>query len=165
MLFNSISFLFFFSFVYLVYWSIPLKARKGFLLFAGIVFYSLFSWSFSIHFLLTVGINYLLYLAIIDNKESKTPLRLAVVLNILNLEFFKYFYFFNKVLADTTGYPFFQNLPNIVHIALPMAISFYSFQMIAAAVDTKKNPPLKSIPIFDYYLFVVFFQYLLRDQS
>jgi alginate O-acetyltransferase complex protein AlgI len=161
MLFNSISFLFFFSFVYLVYWSIPLKARKGFLLFAGIVFYSLFSWSFSIHFLLTVGINYLLYLAIIDNKESKTPLRLAVVLNILNLGFFKYFYFFNKVLADTTGYPFFQNLPNIVHIALPMAISFYSFQMIAAAVDTKKNPPLKPIPLFDYYLFVVFFPVLI----
>lgn len=55
----------------------------------------------------------------------------------------------------------FQKIPDIIHIALPMAISFYSFQMIAAAVDTRRNPPSESIPIRDYFLFVVFFPVLI----
>lgn len=161
MLFNSISFLFFFSFVYLVYWSIPEKNRKAFLLLSGIVFYSFFSWALSFHFLITVGINYFLYRGIIRFKDEKWPLRTAVILNILNLGFFKYFYFFNRVLADATGYPFFEGISSFVHIALPMAISFYSFQMIAAAVDTKRNIPPKPVSAFDYYLFVVFFPVLI----
>jgi D-alanyl-lipoteichoic acid acyltransferase DltB (MBOAT superfamily) len=161
MLFNSISFLFFFSFVYIVYWSIPEKNRKAFLLLAGIVFYSFFSLSLSFHFLITVGINYGLYRLIINLKDKKWPLRTSVILNILNLGFFKYFYFFNRVLADATGYPFFEDITSIIQIALPMAISFYSFQMIAAAVDTKRNPPAIPVSIFDFYLFVVFFPVLI----
>lgn len=161
MLFNSITFLFFFAVVYLVYWSIPERYRKDFLFLAGLVFYSFFSVAFSIHFLVVVGLNYYLYRRIIDKPTQDWPVRTAVVLNVVNLGFFKYFYFFNKVLADATGYPFFQEIPNLVHIALPMAISFYSFQMIAAAVDTKRTPPSKIIPIRDYYLFVVFFPVLI----
>ncbi|WCL49002.1 MBOAT family O-acyltransferase [Leptospira sp. GIMC2001] len=161
MLFNSIPFLFFFAFVYLIYWSVPSTFRKKFLLIAGIVFYSLFSLSFAIHLLSIVGLNYILYRAIISKPDRKWPVTIAVLLNILNLAFFKYFYFVNQILADATGYPFFQEIPNIVHIALPMAISFYSFQMIAAAVDTKRTPPETTIPILDYYLFVVFFPVLI----
>jgi D-alanyl-lipoteichoic acid acyltransferase DltB (MBOAT superfamily) len=161
MLFNSISFLFFFAVVYLIYWSIPERARKNFLLLSGIFFYSLFSLSFSLHFLLIVGFNYLLYRQIILKQEKNWPVRTAVLLNVANLGFFKYFYFFNQVLADLTGYPVFKSIPDFIHIALPMAISFYSFQMIAAAVDTKRNPPREFISIRDYYLFVVFFPVLI----
>jgi alginate O-acetyltransferase complex protein AlgI len=147
MLFNSISFLFFFAVVYLIYWAIPERARKNFLLLSGIFFYSLFSLSFSIHFLFIVGINYFLYRQIILKSDKNWPVRTAVILNVVNLGFFKYFYFFNQVLADLTGYPVFQSIPDLIHIALPMAISFYSFQMIAAAVDTKRNPPNEFINI------------------
>lgn len=161
MLFNSISFLFFFAIVYLTYWSIPERGRKNFLLVSGILFYSFFSFAFALHFLVIVGINYYLYRKIIDLPNSSWPVRTAVVLNVLNLGSFKYFYFFNQVLSDLTGYPVFQKIPDIIHIALPMAISFYSFQMIASAVDTHRNPPEKIIPIRDYFLFVVFFPVLI----
>lgn len=163
MLFNSISFLFFFAIVYLTYWSIPEKLRKNYLLLSGVVFYSLFSLPFAIHFLVIVGINYYLYRKIISKPEKNWHVRIAVVLNVINLGSFKYFYFFNQVLSDLTGYPVFQKIPDVIHIALPMAISFYSFQMIAAAVDTKRNPPLPGevISIRDYYLFVVFFPVLI----
>lgn len=163
MLFNSISFLFFFAFIYLFYWSIPENKRKDFLLLAGIAFYSLFSLTFSLHFLIIVGINYILYRKIIRYPKANWPVRTAVLLNVVNLGFFKYFYFFNTVLSDATGYPIFQKIPDFIHIALPMAISFYSFQMIAAAVDTKRIPPEpeKIIKLRDYYLFVVFFPVLI----
>ncbi len=161
MLFNSIFFLFFFSAVYVIYWLLPEKKRKDFLLLAGIVFYSFFSVGFTIHFLAIVGLNYFLYRKIRMNPGSGLFVRLAVILNTINLGFFKYFYFFNRVLADITSYPFFRELPSAIDIALPMAISFYSFQMIAAAVDTYRDPSSEEIQIRDYFLFVVFFPVLI----
>ncbi|TGK98723.1 MBOAT family O-acyltransferase [Leptospira levettii] len=160
MLFNSIPFLIFFSFVYLFYWAIPKEYRKGFLLFAGICFYAYFSLALTVHFLVVITINYLLY-----RKIQSTPTRfwvgLTVSLNLINLGFFKYVYFFSKVLADLTSYPFFQQVPNLIHIALPLAISFYTFQVIAAAVDTYRNPNFPTVKVEDYFLFVAFFPVLI----
>lgn len=86
---------------------------------------------------------------------------MSVLFNCINLGFFKYFYFFSRVLADLTGYPFFTEIQGIVHIVLPLAISFYSFQMIAAAVDAGRNQEGKTISLKEYFLFVLFFPVLI----
>lgn len=83
----------------------------------------------------------------------------SILFNCINLGFFKYFYFFSRVLADLTGYPFFEEIQGIVHIVLPLAISFYSFQMIAAAVDARRNPNTETVSIKEYFLFVLFFRF------
>ncbi|MGV3664983.1 MAG: MBOAT family O-acyltransferase [Leptospira bouyouniensis] len=160
MLFNSIPFLIFFSVVYLFYWAIPKEFRKVFLLIAGISFYAYFSLALTLHFLIVITINYLLYRKI-QSKPTKFWIGLTVSLNLINLGFFKYVYFFSKVLADLTGYPFFAQVPNLIHIALPLAISFYTFQVIAAAVDTYWNPKLPTVKVEDYFLFVAFFPVLI----
>ncbi|TGK46486.1 MBOAT family O-acyltransferase [Leptospira bouyouniensis] len=160
MLFNSIPFLIFFSVVYLFYWAIPKEFRKVFLLIAGISFYAYFSLALTLHFLIVITINYLLYRKI-QSKPTKFWIGLTVSLNLINLGFFKYVYFFSKVLADLTGYPFFAQVPNLIHIALPLAISFYTFQVIAAAVDTYRNPKLPTVKVEDYFLFVAFFPVLI----
>lgn len=160
MLFNSIPFLIFFSVVYLFYWAIPKEFRKVFLLIAGISFYAYFSLALTLHFLIVITINYLLYRKIQSNP-TKFWIGLTVSLNLINLGFFKYVYFFSKVLADLTGYPFFAQVPNLIHIALPLAISFYTFQVIAAAVDTYRNPKLPTVKVEDYFLFVAFFPVLI----
>ncbi|TGL59147.1 MBOAT family protein [Leptospira ognonensis] len=160
MLFNSIPFLVFFSIVYLFYWGIPKGYRKNFLLLAGISFYAYFSISLTFHFLSVIAINYFLYRKIKDNP-TKFMISVTVTLNLLNLGVFKYFYFFNRVLADITGYPFFQNIPNFVHIVLPLAVSFYSFQVIAAAIDTYRDASKPIVTIRDYFLFVAFFPVLI----
>ncbi|MCZ8155017.1 MAG: MBOAT family protein [Leptospira sp.] len=162
MLFNSIPFLIFFSIVYLFYWGIPKVWRKNFLLLAGIAFYSYFSYILTLHFLSVIGINYYLYrkLHASDNKDKKL-ITLTVTLNLINLAVFKYFYFFNRVLADITGYPFFESVPTFVHIVLPLAVSFYSFQVIAAAVDTFRDSTKPLVSIRDYFLFVAFFPVLI----
>lgn len=160
MLFNSIPFLIFFSIVYLLYWAIPKVARKYFLLIAGICFYAYFSLALTVHFLVVISINYLFY-----RKIKVTPTKfwigLTVILNLINLGFFKYIYFFSKVLADLTNYPFFKQVPDLIHIALPLAISFYTFQVIAAAVDTYRDSTKPIIKVEDYFLFVAFFPVLI----
>ena len=160
MLFNSIPFLIFFSVVYLFYWGIPKEYRKNFLLLSGIAFYAYFSISLTFHFLAVIGINYFLYRRIRVNPTKKL-ISLTVSLNLINLGVFKYFYFFNRVLADITGYPFFQNIPNFIHIVLPLAVSFYSFQVIAAAIDTYRDSTKPVVSIRDYFLFVAFFPVLI----
>ncbi|TGL44718.1 MBOAT family O-acyltransferase [Leptospira perdikensis] len=160
MLFNSIPFLIFFSSVYLLYWAIPKEVRKYFLLIAGIGFYAYFSLALTVHFLVVIGINYLLYRKI-KSQPTKFWIGLTVTLNLINLGFFKYIYFFSKVLADLTNYPFFQQVPNLIHIALPLAISFYTFQVIAAAVDTYRDSTKPVVKVEDYFLFVAFFPVLI----
>jgi len=160
MLFNSIPFLFFFAVVYLVYWNLPSRFRFNFLIFAGLFFYGFFSVPFLFHFLAVISINYFLYRKI-RSKESGRYVQAAVIFNLVNLGFFKYFYFFTTFLGDVTGAEVLKKAPEWISITLPLAISFYSFQMIAAAVDASRDTSGEIIGIRDYFLFVMFFPVLI----
>ncbi|RHX94101.1 acyltransferase [Leptospira yasudae] len=162
MLFNSVTFAIFFAVVYAIYWTIPKKNRPDFLILSSAFFYVWFSWVFFLHFVAVILLNYFFYLRIKTSKDrSKHWMIASVLFNCVNLGFFKYFYFFSRVLADVTGYPFFTEIQGIVHIILPLAISFYSFQMIAAAVDARRNPSGETISLKGYFLFVLFFPVLI----
>ncbi|MCB1159292.1 MAG: MBOAT family protein [Leptospiraceae bacterium] len=160
MQFNSIPFLFFFAVMYIIYWNIPYRFRHIFLILAGMLFYAYSSISFLFHFLFIISINYFLYVQL-NKKPDKKILSLAVLVNILNLGFFKYFYFFSKVLGDITGLEMFYHAKDHIQIFLPLAISFYSFQMIAAAVDSYRRPDPSYQPFWKYLLFVLFFPVLI----
>lgn len=160
MLFNSIPFIFFFAIVYTIYWNIPKRFRQIFLILSGIAFYAYFSVPLLFHFLLIIVINYYLYYKIHETK-AKLYASLAVIVNLSNLGFFKYFYFFMKVLGDVTGIGVFKQAPDLFHIALPLAISFYSFQMIAAAIDEYRKPSDELITFKNYLSFVLFFPVLI----
>ncbi|TGK38669.1 MBOAT family protein [Leptospira gomenensis] len=162
MLFNSVTFAIFFAVVYIVYWNIPKRNRPDFLILSSAFFYVWFSWIFFLHFIGIVLLNFFLYRKIKTASETSGKwMVVAVLLNCVNLGFFKYFYFFSRVLADLTGYPFFQEIQGMIKIVLPLAISFYSFQMIAAAVDAKRNPQGETISLKNYFLFVLFFPVLI----
>ncbi|TGK05617.1 MBOAT family protein [Leptospira langatensis] len=167
MLFNSILFLVFFSIVYSIYWILPEKRRQDFLLLSSVAFYILGSATFLngivffLHFLGIVLLNYLAYLKIRTSSKPKPWMIAAVLLNAINLGFFKYFYFLNKILFDLSGYPFFEEVPRILKISLPLAVSFYSFQMIAAAVDAYRKPEGEIVTLRKYLGFVIFFPVLI----
>nr|OCA00442.1 putative alginate O-acetyltransferase AlgI [Leptospira interrogans serovar Copenhageni/Icterohaemorrhagiae] len=162
MLFNSITFAIFFAIVYCIYWSISKRRRPDFLILSSAFFYIWFSWVFFFHFLFVILLNYFFYIRIKTSQNNpKSWMIVSVLFNCINLGFFKYFYFFSRVLADLTGYPFFTEIQGIVHIVLPLAISFYSFQMIAAAVDAGRNQEGKTISLKEYFLFVLFFPVLI----
>ncbi|TGK06131.1 MBOAT family protein [Leptospira fletcheri] len=168
MLFNSVLFLIFFSAVYLIYWLSPDRRRQDVLLVSSAVFYVLGAGTlfgglgFFAHFLAIVSANYYAYYKIRTSESSKkTWMFVAVLLNVINLGFFKYFYFINRILADVTGYPFFEDVPRILKISLPLAVSFYSFQMIASAVDAYRKPEGDILTFKQFLSFVLFFPILI----
>jgi len=94
---------------------------------------------------------------------------LNLALNLGNLFFFKYFYLFadfifllvgegighketvNALLSDRFGIP---------EIILPLAISFYTFQMIAYTVDLKRGEAQENPSFLEFLLFIMFFPQL-----
>jgi len=163
MQFNSIPFVLFFLVFYFLYWSFPKKFREFFLLFGGMFFYGYASFSFLLHFLIVIGINFLFYHWILKTENSKLPISLAVIFNLLNLGFFKYFYFFCNFLYHLSGNEYFLFLKTEIKVPLPLAISFYTFQMIALLVDTfRKKPETQEIlSLFRFTIFFLFFPVLI----
>jgi alginate O-acetyltransferase complex protein AlgI len=170
--FLSLVFFLFFGFVFYTYWNLPERPifRRVFLLLASCVFYGYFSVGFLIHFLIVIFINYSLYRFVFQRNYY---LKLTVIFNLLNLFFFKYFYFFLGTLGGILGIPFLQEKVNIdmyvsgvlgilgFEIVLPMTISYYTFQLISLAVDTKSGKYPEKLSLLDFLSYLLFFPVLI----
>lgn len=168
MLFNSILFLVFFAVVYLAYWNLRGRLQRFFLIAASLVFYAVWGlereglWGlrWTAHFVLMALLNYAVVEAMLRNPARKTLLvRLAVVINLTNLGIFKYFEFLRQVLLDV-GMP----VPAEAQewsLFLPLAISFYTFQMMAYVIDVHRDVITGREGFSRFLLFIVFFPQLI----
>ena len=143
MLFNSYEFIFLFLPVsFFVYFYLNSKrlstASKGWLVFSSLFFYSWWNISYLPLILLSILFNYSLTSSMIafdkqkKNKLSKKQLlQVGLVFNVGLLVYFKYMDFFieNTNALISTEIPLF-------HLALPLAISFFTLQQIAFLVDS-----------------------------
>lgn len=165
MLFNSLPFLFLFLITYLIYWNVGGPAKKRVLLVSSIVFYGYSHIAFLIHFLLVIGANYYFSLKLWENREKGKPtdrlLKWMILANVVNLAFFKYYYFLMDFLSSLTGMELWQKFGTSVEILLPLAISFYTFQLIALQVDIHRGIIPQRIGANDYFLFILFFPQLI----
>lgn len=165
MLFNSLPYLFLFSLTYLIYWNVGQKWKKITLLVASIIFYAYFHILFLFHFLAIIGINYWVSQILWTKKESgadtSSVLRWIVAANVINLAVFKYFYFVTDSLYLITGLEAIPNFSQRFDIFLPLAISFYSFQLIALQVDIHRGIAKEKISFYDYSIFILFFPQLI----
>ncbi|EPG67872.1 MBOAT family O-acyltransferase [Leptospira wolffii] len=164
--FTSLEFLFFFCVVFLVYWNISDRYKRIFLIFSSSVFYAFASWKFLFHLIAVVVINWFLTRYFL---QSRFFLYLAVGFNVLNLAFFKYFYFFADLVGLFFGIPDFQNkaaldslLGGFLHwpgfeVVLPLTISYYTFQLISLAVDKKKGTIQEEVTLFKVTSFIFLF--------
>ncbi len=135
MLFSGIPFLFYFLPVVLgVYFLIPRSWRNGWLLLASLVFYA---WGEPRYVVLMVGSILAFYgygLAIERCRHKKLWLTLAVITGVALLAVFKYADFALENWNVLTG----MSLP-LLKLALPIGISFYTFQCISYAVDVYRG--------------------------
>ncbi|MBM9578702.1 MBOAT family protein [Leptospira sp. 201903070] len=165
MLFNSLPFLFLFLITYLIYWNVSGPWKKRVLLVSSIVFYGYSHIAFLIHFLLVIGINYYFSTKLWEIRERGEStgklLKWVIVLNGINLAFFKYYYFVMDSMSSLTGMELWQKLGTSVEILLPLAISFYTFQLIALQVDIHRGLIPNRIGSGDYFLFILFFPQLI----
>ncbi len=163
MLFTSITFCIFFILVYIIYWSIPKqKGKEVWLLISSIIFYGSWSFGFLFHFLFFIGLNYFLIKKLYA-VQSKKIVTIAIVINLFNLGVFKYFYFFTNIFANLSGMSHLLELEksSTFRIILPLAISFYTFQMLAYIIDVYRRKETKIISLFDFALFILFFPQLI----
>lgn len=87
--------------------------------------------------------------------ERKLYLILGVLFNVGALGYFKYYDFF----VENINYIFKTNLP-LLHILLPLGISFFTFQQLSFVVDSYYRKNLR-YDFLSYSLFVTFFPQLI----
>ncbi len=146
MLFSSIPFLYYFLPVVLIlYFIAPKKLKNSVLLLTSLVFYGWGEPKYVILMIASILIGYvsgLLIEAFSQKKISKLFLWLSVGINIGFLAYFKYADFFIENFNAATG----LSVP-LLRIALPIGISFYTFQILSYTVDVyrKDVPAQKNI--------------------
>ena len=163
MLFNSYEFIFLFlPITLIVYFTLnrfrKYKLAKGWLVIASLYFYSYFHKSYLILIMTSIGVNYLVGNRLSDSKsiiERKIFLILGVLFNVVGLGYFKYYDFF----ISNVNTVFKTNLP-LLHILLPLGISFFTFQQLSFIVDSYYKKHLK-YDFLSYCLFVTFFPQLI----
>ena len=134
---------------------------KIWLVIASLYFYAQGSSSFFPFFLGSIFGNYCIGTALtkLQGKEDKKQLKLLLILGILAnvalLGYYKYTDFFIENINFVTG----ANIA-LKHIALPIGISFFTFQLIAFLVDSYRGET-KDYDIIDYLLFITFFPQLI----
>lgn len=137
MVFSSLLFLYaYLPAVLLVYYLLPRRAKNLWLLLASLLFYA---WGEPICVLLmifSILSAYWFGLAIAKHRADRPRrarmwLILSIVTGLSLLFFFKYYVFF----ADTLETLVHLSLPRPARIALPIGISFYTFQILSYTVD------------------------------
>src|SRR5262245_63723509 len=95
-----------------------------------------------------------------DQSTAKLGLSVAVAANLLILGVFKYFDFFSLNIATAFAQIGVRIDPVLLHVALPIGISFYTFHAISYAVDVYRGDVAASRNYIDYLNFVMFFPQL-----
>lgn len=151
MVFSSLTFLYvYLPIVLFIYYISPLQCRNVVLFIVSLIFYG---WSNPLYIcimLFSIIMNYMFgrWIKTYQNK-AKTLLILCIICNLSILFFFKYYTFVNNTLQSSG----IHILPAL-SIALPIGISFYTFQAMSYPIDLYTNTitPQKSLINFGTYV-------------
>ena len=154
LVFSSLSFLFWFLPIFLgVYFITPKKVKNFILFIFSLIFYA---WGEPIYIclmLFSTVFDYINGLLIerfgLNTKGSKVVLIIAMIGNLGLLGVFKYFDFFMGSLNNVFG----LSLP-FLNVALPIGISFYTFQTMSYTIDVYRGvvPAQHNIITFGSYV-------------
>ena len=155
----------FFFLVFLVYWRLPRHTqRMGWLLLASAGYYASFNPWFLLLLFASTFVDYVvaLRLATTDSPgHRKLLVALSVAANLGVLGYFKYLMLLlhsGQAVAGWLGWV--VQVPGW-KLALPLGISFYTFEAISYIVDVyrRKIEPFRSLR--EYMLYILFFPHLL----
>ena len=166
MLFTSIIYFIFLGSTLLVYYLIQPKYRNYFLIAVSALFYMYVKVTYIFIILFIILSNYLIGIEIEKAKSRRLQrvyLNLSLFINLGILIFFKYwnflleniFAFFGFFSVDTTN-PF-----PILEIALPLGLSYYTFQTIGYMTDIYRGTIKAERNLARFSLFTLFFPKLL----
>ena len=161
MVFSSLLFLFvYLPIVLLVYYLAPGRVRMGWLFVVNLVFYAWGEPVYVFLMLLSIGVNYAAGLLVGRYRDDKRRARWILagnaIVNIGLLFFFKYSALFVRTL---NALPYLQ-LP-VPEVALPIGISFYTFQGMSYPIDVYRNDAEPQRNFIRFGTFVALFPQLI----
>lgn len=151
MVFSSIPFLYYFlPAVLAVYFLTPRKGKNAVLLLASLIFYGWGELRLLPLMAFTILLCYVCGLGIErSRKRKKLWLLASIVISVGLLGVFKYADFFIGSLNAVTGLKI-----SLLHLALPVGISFYTFQCLSYTIDVYRGsvPAQKNLINFGAYV-------------
>ncbi len=160
MVFSSITFLVYFLPLFvLIYHFIAKEYKNWFILLSSIYF---FSWGAPKFVFVLVGVTILDFYLVKFLFESKTTLRKRILLITsltMNLGMLAYFKYANFFIENVNRFLYKEGFETIewTKIALPIGISFFTFQSLTYAVDVYRNVHKPLDKLSNYMLFIVAF--------
>ena len=164
MLFNSYEFIFLFlPITLIIYFTLNRYGKnniaKGWLVIASLYFYSYFHLSYLYLILSSIIVNYFIGNKLnhksLTGKERKIWMIIGVAFNLGLLGYFKYYDFFVENINIVLKTNF-----TLLHILLPLGISFFTFQQLSFIIDSYNEESMK-YDFLSYCLFVTFFPQLI----
>ncbi len=164
MLFCTQRFLLFFAAVFILYWSIPRRRPKVWLLLvASFYFYSCWNQMLAVLIFATASFDFLIGRGL-QNLEKpvwrKLLLAFSLVMNLGLLVYFKYANFFLQSLQDALREAGATSSLPLLQVVLPVGISFYTFEAISYTVDVYRRKIAAEKSLDHFLLFILFFPHL-----
>ena len=153
MLFSGIPFLYYFlPAVMLVYFLVPGKGKNTVLLLSSLIFYGWGEPKLLFLMIFTIVLFWGCGLAMgraVERRQKKIWLMISVIISVALLGLFKYADFFLGTFNSLTG----LGTP-MLRLALPVGISFYTFQCLSYTIDVYRGevPLQKNILSFGAYV-------------
>ena len=164
MLFNSLEFAIFLPIVFLLYWFVFKWSVKWQNLFVVVVSYFFYGW-WDYHFLFLIAFSSfcswgsgLLIERYRRRRAAKVIHILNITLNLLILGIYKYYDFFVDSFARLFGDGDADHM--LLHLVLPVGISFYTFQALSYSIDVYRQKLKPTRDIVQFFAFVSFFPQL-----
>lgn len=161
MLFSSIPFLFYFlPCVFVLYFLVPMRWKNTVLLLASLFFYAWGEPKFVVFMLASIVQGYVLARLVekyrADRGRARLFLTLSVVFSLGLLGYCKYADFFLSGFNALTG----LHIP-LLRVALPIGISFYTFQILSYVVDVYRGDVKAQRNFIDLAAYVAMFPQLI----
>lgn len=161
MLFSSIPFLFYFlPCVFVLYFLVPMRWKNTVLLLASLFFYAWGEPKFVVFMLASIVQGYVLARLVekyrADRGRAKLFLTLSLVFSLGLLGYCKYADFFLSGFNAITG----LHIP-LLRVALPIGISFYTFQILSYVVDVYRGDVKAQRNFIDLAAYIAMFPQLI----
>jgi D-alanyl-lipoteichoic acid acyltransferase DltB (MBOAT superfamily) len=158
MLFNSFQFILFYILVVCVLFALPQRFRWMWLLAASTYFYMCWRPSYVVFLIVLIVVDYFCGIGMGrtgSRNVQRVLLGVSLASNLGLLFVFKYFNFFSLTLTKVFERPF-----PLLHLILPIGISFHVFQSLAYTIDVYRGRQEVEHQFGLFALFVMFFPQL-----
>ena len=146
--------------VLLGYYICPKKGRNLFLLIASLVFYAWGEPKYVFLMIFSILVNYIFGRLMDKHRENKKRLKLMLVLSVvIDLGLLSVFKYTDFIITNVNA--IFGSSFDLLNIALPIGISFYTFQAMSYTIDVYRNDVRVQKNLIDFGMYITMFPQLI----